>query len=182
LEKMTRSLLLVGLLLTASTCGLPAKKQALPPSPPEWRYEKNAIILHLNVDPNANLYDGNSHTLLVCFYQLGDPNAFHQLSGNPEGLSKLLDCNRFDASVAQSKRMVFHPGQEWTESFDRAEGAKYVGIVAGYFNLHEERVVRLLPIPVVEQKTPTGAALVPAKLYQDISLGPQEIQVLRGKR
>ena len=182
MEKMTGSFFLVVLLLSVSSCGMTAKKQPLPPSPPEWRFEKNAIILHLKVDPNVNLYDGNSHTLLVCFHQLGDPNAFNQLRGNPDGLSKLLECNRFDASVGQSKKVVFHPGQEWTESFDRAEGAKYVGIVAGYFNLHEERVVRLLPIPVVEQKTPTGAALVPAKLYQDLYLGPQEIQVLRGKR
>jgi hypothetical protein len=146
---MTRSFFLVVLVLSVSSCGMTAKKQPLPPSPPEWRFEKNAIILHLKVDPNANLYDGNS-TLRCASINLQSERV-QQLRGNPDGLSKLLSAT-FDASVAQSRKWCFirvrngpnrRPGRR----------AKYVGIVAGYFNLHEERVVRLLLIPVkVEQR------------------------------
>jgi predicted component of type VI protein secretion system len=181
LEKMMRPFLLVALLLLAFSCGLFGKKQTPPPLPPEWRYEKNAVIFHLKADPNSNLYEGISHTLVVCFYQFTDPNAYIQLRGNPDGLLKLLECGRFDGSVAQSKRIVVHPGQELTESFDRGEGVKYVGIVAGYYNLQEEKILRFFAIPVVEDKSPAGVALKPARFYKDIYLGPLEIQDLRGK-
>ena len=41
--------------------------------PPEWGYAKDAIQLHLKSDPQLNLYQGSSHTLLVCTYHLRDP-------------------------------------------------------------------------------------------------------------
>jgi hypothetical protein len=67
------------------------------------------------------------------------------------------------------------PGQELTQALDRAEGAKYVGLVAGYFHMQKGRMVRLLPVPVQEA---TGQAGI---LKIDFYLGPQEIQEPRGK-
>lgn len=168
----------VGILLCTVSCSWFGKK---PPLPAEWRYEKNAIVSHLKADPNLNLYEGNSHPLVACIYQLSDPNVFNQLRGDADGLAKLLECQRFDAGVVQFKRFPIQPGQEITESMDRAEGARYVGVVAGYFNLREERIVDLLPIPVVEQKTRAGVALKPTRFYFDVNLGPNAIQIPRGK-
>jgi type VI secretion system VasD/TssJ family lipoprotein len=180
---MMRPLFLAFLLLPAFSCSMFEKKPlSLPPSPPEWRFEKNAILFRLKADINLNLYEANSHTLVLCLYQLTDPNALNQMRGDAEGLSKLLECRRFDATVTQARRLVANPGQEWTESMDRAEGTKYVAIVAGYYDLNEDKILRLMEIPVVEEKTPSGVARKPAKLYKDINLGPQEIQPLRGMR
>jgi type VI secretion system VasD/TssJ family lipoprotein len=138
-------------------------------STPEWKYAEDAITLHLKSGPDLNLYQGKSHTLLLCIYQLKDPNMFNQLSEEKEGLAKLLQCGRFDASATTSKRLIIHPDQKITETLDRAEGAKYIGIVAGYFK-HKERITRLFPIPV------SRLTKKPKKFKVNLYLGPQEIQ------
>jgi len=33
--------------------------------PPDWRYEKNAIDLHIKADPKLNLFHKSPHTLLL---------------------------------------------------------------------------------------------------------------------
>jgi type VI secretion system VasD/TssJ family lipoprotein len=150
--------------------------------PPEWGYEKGAVRLHMKADPQLNLYSGSPHTLLLCIYSLRDPNAFNQLADEKDGLSKLLECGRFDPSVTNSKRLVVNPGQEMSESLDRAEGAKYVGIVAGYYQLFQkERAVRFYPIPVLQEKKGNTIVSKPDILKLDLLLGPQEMQEVKGK-
>jgi type VI secretion system VasD/TssJ family lipoprotein len=149
--------------------------------PPEWGYAKDAIRLHLKSDPQLNLYQGSPHTLLVCMYHLRDPNAFNQLVDEKDGLSKLLECSRFDPSVTNAKRLVIQPDKETTESLDRPEGAKYVGIVAGYYYLQKDRAVRFFPIPVVEEKKGNTILSKPEVLNIDLYLGPQQLQEVRGK-
>jgi type VI secretion system VasD/TssJ family lipoprotein len=142
----------------------------------EWRYEKDAIRLHLVSDRNLNLFGGIPHTLLLCVYHLRDPNAFNQAMDEKDGLVKLLECVRFDPSVTYTKRIIVQPGQEVTESLDRAEGARYVGLVAGYSQLQKERVARFYEIPV------GGLSKSPQRLDIDLYLGPQELQEPRGKK
>jgi len=152
--------------------------QPVPP-PSEWRYEKEAIHLNLKADPQLNLYDGSPHTLLLCIYQLKDPNAFNQLTEDENGLYKLLECSRFDSSVAYSKRLIVHPGKDLTTDLDRAEGARYVAIVAGYYLIQREGMIRLYDVPwYVEKKGLLKRTKVakPAALDIDLVLGSQQIQ------
>jgi len=142
---------------------------------PEWKYEKDAIRLHYRSDSRVNSYQGNSHTLMLCIYQFRDPNAFNQLVGEEDGLSKLLECSRIDPSVTGSKRMTVYPGDEKTESLDRAEGTKYVGIVAGYYLLHKERSVRFYEVPL------SLFFHNPKTLNINLYLGSQEIRTIEGK-
>ncbi len=160
----------------------PAQQQAyLPPPPTDWRFEKDGIRLHLKGDPKLNLFQGDPHTLLICVYNLKDPNAFNQLVDEKEGLPKLLECSRFDPSVTSSKRIVLQPGQEVNESMDRGEGAKYISLVAGYFNLKKEKVSRLYPIQIREESPGARPQFsLPAVLNLDLYLGPQEIQDPKG--
>jgi type VI secretion system VasD/TssJ family lipoprotein len=142
---------------------------------PEYTYQREAITLTLRADPRLNLYQGIPHTLVACTYQLKDPNAFNQLVDERDGLSKLLECSRFDASVAYAKRSVVQPGQEIRESLDRAEGAKYVSVVAGYYNLQKWNVVRLFQIPVGTLSSK------PQNVNIELYLGPQAIQDVKGR-
>ncbi|MEW6381890.1 MAG: type VI secretion system lipoprotein TssJ [bacterium] len=162
------------------------KKEIIPLSPPapaEWLYEKGAIRLHLKADPQLNLYQGTAYTLSLCIYQLSSPNAFQELMENEEGLGRLLECSRFDASVASYRNIVIQPKQELTESLDRAEGARYVAVVAGYYMLRKEQVTCLLPVPVVEETVDASGAkrLKPGPLSVDLFLGPHGIQETGGK-
>jgi type VI secretion system VasD/TssJ family lipoprotein len=144
-------------------------------STPEYLYKEKAIALHLKSGPDLNLYDKKAHTLVLCVYQLRDPNAFNQLLDDEGGMSKLLACDRFDPGVTNSKRLVIQPDQDMTETLNRAEGTKYVGIVAGYYKSKRENMVRL-------KKVPIGIILrSPKKMKLGLYLGSQSIQEFRGK-
>lgn len=161
-----------------------ASRAPVTSAPAEWAYEERAVRLHFTGDPQLNLYDGRPHALVVCVYQLRDPNAFNQLLGEREGMAKLLECSRFDSSVAACKRQVLQPGQEIRETLDRAEGAKYVGIVGGYYVVQKGRPFRLLPIPVVtEKKGLLGQTrtVKPGTLDIDLYMAPHEIKDVKGK-
>jgi len=162
-------LLILPLIFLVSSCG---PKVVIPP---DWKYGKDEIVLRLKSDPQLNLYQGSPHTLVVCTYHLRDPNAFNQLVDEKDGLPKLLECGRFDPSVTNAKRYIIHPNKELTESVDRPEGAKYVGIVAGYYTLKKEGVVRFLQIPVTEEKKRGSIVQKPGVLNIDLYLGPQQI-------
>ncbi|MDI6752896.1 MAG: type VI secretion system lipoprotein TssJ [Thermodesulfobacteriota bacterium] len=180
MKKFLEKFFLLCFLLLIVSC---ASKPAILPTP-EWRYEKDAIRLQMKSDAKLNLYEGSPHTLLICVYQLGDPNAFNQLKEEKEGLSKLLECGRFDPAVVSSKRLVVQPGQDSTLLLDRAENAKYVGIVAGYYLLQKDRVIRLQQIPVLEEVTgwlSKTRTVKPGTLNMELYLGPQEILGLKGK-
>ncbi len=168
-------LLLTGLLIFASCASKP-----LPP--PQFTFAKGGITLHLKADPQLNLYQGSSHTLLICIYQLADPNGFNQLAGDEDGLYKLLNCSPFDASVTNVKRLIVQPGQDVSFTLDRAEGTKYIGLIAGYSQLTKDRILRLFKIPIIiEKKGLLRRTKIqkPGPLYLEILLGPQGIKEVK---
>ncbi|MBW2706851.1 MAG: type VI secretion system lipoprotein TssJ [Deltaproteobacteria bacterium] len=146
--------------------------------PDEWNYQRDAIRLVLTADPQLNAHDGLPHTLHLCLYQLKDPNAFNQFSGDEDGLYLLLGCSVFDQSVTSFQRLTIQPGQQLTQSFDRAEGSRYVGIAAGYYIIEKERITRFLKIPVKIKRR--GLLFkkygVPGELDLEITLGSQQIE------
>jgi type VI secretion system VasD/TssJ family lipoprotein len=147
--------------------------------PVEWGFEKEAISLSLKGDPQLNLFQRSPHALVACLYQLRDPNAFNQFRSEEGGLSRLLECGRFDPGVATTRRLVIQPGQEISETLDRAEGARYVGFVAGYYRLGRESSARLYPVPAVEETTgffSRTTTVKPGRLAIKLILGPQELQ------
>jgi len=150
--------------------------------PPNFgEYQKDATRLHLKTDPQMHLYQGIPHTLVFCVYQLIDPNDFNQLLDEERGLEKLCECTKFSPSVTNAKRFIIEPNREYTESLDRPANAKYVGVVAGYYHLQKENVVRLLLYPVVEEKKGNTIYQKPGILNIDLYLSPQQIQDARGK-
>ncbi|RJR17429.1 MAG: type VI secretion system lipoprotein TssJ [Nitrospiraceae bacterium] len=165
MKKTIRALLAVSFVLTIVSCA----------SAPKYVYEEGAINLRLKSGPDVNLYDGKAHTLLLCVYQLRDPNAFNQLFDEEDGISKLLECSRFDPSVMSSKRIVVQPNEDSTKTLDRSEGTKYVGIVAGYFQMEKKNITRLMQVPLGML---TGS---PKKMDIGLYLGPKEIQEIGGK-
>lgn len=168
------------LIVISLICSCAAKQ--LPP--PEWLYEKEAVKLHLKADAELNLEEGTPHTLLVCVYQLKDPNAFNQLAGDANGLYKLLECGLFDAAVATTKKLIVSPGQDLNLTLDRAEGAKYIAVVAGYYVLEKDRMIRLFDIPVVVEKKgliKRKKIQKPGPLNIELSLGPLQIETVEGK-
>lgn len=116
---------------------------------PARSFGEKAIKISYKSDKELNLYEGKSHTILMCLYQLNDSNIFNELSKSKDGLNKLLGCLRFDESVVGFKRIIVQPGENKTVCLDRAEKAKWVGLVAGYYDLAPGQITHLFEIPVV---------------------------------
>lgn len=119
---------------------------------PEWLYETDALKLTLQADSQLNMYNNEAHTLQLCVYQLKDPNGFNQLAQSEDGLYTLLGCSMFDGSVTNYQSFIISPGKRQTLVIDRSEGAKYIGLAAGYADIQRDRVTRLIDIPVVVVK------------------------------
>jgi len=145
---------------------------------PNWTFEKAAINIDLKADNRLNLNEEIPHTLLLCIYQLKDRNTFNRIADNHEGIYKLLECSLFDSSVTSVKRLIVNPGQNTNISLDRAEGTRYVAIVAGYYLLSKERMIRFYEVPVEVRKQ--GLIMkkkfqVPTLMDINLSLGPKQI-------
>lgn len=173
----------IGILITAGLffiCSCASK----PLPPPQFVYGKGEIQLQLQASPDLNTYEGSAHTLLLCLYQLKDPNAFNQLTGDEDGLYKLLECGPFDPSVTNIKRLIMRPGQTTSVQLDRAEGTKYVGLVAGYSLMKKENMIRLFKIPVLVEKKgfiSKTKTQKPGPLVLNILLGGQQIKKVTSK-
>ncbi|GFO66905.1 hypothetical protein GMLC_04840 [Geomonas limicola] len=144
--------------------------------PPAWNFEQGAIDLNLDSTSQLNLFQKNPHSLLVCLYLLKDPTAFNQVVGEQDGLVKLLQCTPFDQTVTYSRRLVLQPSQSLHEQLDRSDGARFVGVVAGYYNLHRETSVRSFAIPLTEMEQGSQLVQRPARLAIDLTLGAQQIE------
>jgi len=145
----------------------------------KWPFEAKGIRVSYRADQDLNTHHGEAHTLFVCVYQLSEPNAFNELKIDRNGVVKLLECKRFDESVSSSESMVVHPGDEDVLILDRAEDARFCGIVAGYYNLWPEHATKLLLVPVKIEKSGwlrKKRTAVPDRLEVNIYFGPEEIQ------
>ncbi len=169
------------MLVFFSLCVSCAPTQIMPPA---YKYSEGAIRVHLKADPQLNLYDGRPHTLVICAYQLDSPNGYNNLTSSMEGLYKLLECKRFDDSVTNAERLIVHPGKDVTSTLNRAQGTKYVAVVAGYFedlqsDFSKENLSHLFPIPVVTKSRGffTREKYQQAEnMYIDVELAPGRIK------
>jgi predicted component of type VI protein secretion system len=147
---------------------------------PEWKFEKEAIRVHIKADHRLNLFNRKAHTLYVCFYQLSELNAFEQLTQDVPGIRKLLECKLFDDSVAAVNSKVIHAGENVTFILDRAERAEYFAIVTGYFDeLDNARMVRRHKLQVSKHKVKfwkNEYRCSPCDLNIELSLGPNQIE------
>ncbi|MFC1850648.1 type VI secretion system lipoprotein TssJ [candidate division CSSED10-310 bacterium] len=122
---------------------------SLPDPEPAWDFGQKAIEISYEADDSLNLYKNRPHTLAVIIYQMSDTNAFDDLSAYQEGLKKLLKNELFDPSVQARRRIIVKPGEKDTLVLDRAEEAKWVGLVAGYYDLHPDKSTSVIKIPVM---------------------------------
>jgi type VI secretion system VasD/TssJ family lipoprotein len=142
---------------------------------------KRTPSAYIKADGKLNLDEGEAHTLLLCAYQLSDPNTFNQLSNDEDGLYKLLECSLFGNGAAAAKRMIIQPGQDINMTLDRAEGARYVAFVAGYYILEKDRMVKMVDHSrIVEKKglIKKSKTRKPAPMKIDLILGPQQITTI----
>jgi predicted component of type VI protein secretion system len=114
----------------------------------EWPYEKDAILVDLVSDLTLNFYSNQSHTVVLGVFQLADQKAFVDLLAKPDAVMKVLVGGKTSPEVVQFDRYVVNPGKKTTLKIDRVQGAKFVGFVAGYYQLKPVQAARLFRIPL----------------------------------
>ncbi len=180
--------LAVGLAAAQLAC---ASKPPPPPKPWEiaqnapsasqlvWTYMPKALTIKLTAAADLNPFEGDNHTILLCVYQLKTPTLFQELARTVGGLTKLLQCENFDPSVADVQRLFITPGEESTQVFDRAEGAVNVALVAGYYQLQPGNSALLDSYPILKSRLHVwsiSSVYNPGPLTMNVLLSANSIQ------
>ena len=105
-----------------------------------------------------------------------------------EGVNRLVECARFDDSVVHSELVIFAPDTSRTLSMDRYEGAKHVGIAAGYYESSPAQSAKIMPVPVTEVSdgwrmfVPGAGRKAPGNLTVDVHLERNGMQLVNQGR
>ncbi|MHB8111252.1 MAG: type VI secretion lipoprotein TssJ [Syntrophorhabdaceae bacterium] len=146
---------------------------------PSRPYAAKAIQIQYRADDNLNIYEEKPHTLMLVIYQLGDVNPFNANIKDTPGLTTLLKGEKFDQSVMAVDKFFIEPGTSSQIELDRYENVKWVGIVAGYYDLTPGQVTRAYELPVQIATKGTFFKTNEAKmgiLGMDLYFGPSSIQ------
>jgi type VI secretion system VasD/TssJ family lipoprotein len=118
----------------------------MPDPQPSWSFAQGEISVQYRADAMLNAFNGEAHTVILVIYQLTSLDAFGSLTKSEEGLRTLLEARRFDPGVVGTDKIIVQPGEESRLRLDRAEQARWVGIVAGYYDLVPGQVDRTVGI------------------------------------
>lgn len=162
---------------------VPTSSLITPASSPDtmlWNFAPNALVLHIKAGTDLNFVDEQAHTLKLCMYQLEKTEAFDTLAQTSEGLVRLMRCDRFDPSVRDMDSQIVTPGMVESQTFNRAEGARHVAVVAGYGKLEPGLVSRVWDVPAARHEEGSlfwkTTYYYPGPLEMIILLGPSSLQ------
>lgn len=138
----------------------------------DFSYMKNALVIDIKAQNNLNTYNNQSHTVLLGLFELSDPNIFNQILEQQGSVSKILGGNVFDGNVLSRRKLVIQPGEHKKLIMDRVEGARYLGVVAGYYKLQQDKSSgRLFSVELGHTKTTIWRKVVEPKILVDLTLG-----------
>jgi type VI secretion system VasD/TssJ family lipoprotein len=139
-----------------------------------WTPELESVQIHFKTGRDLNVdREGKSSALHVCVYQLTAEDAFNSAAADKEKVKTLVECReKLSDEFMEFKEVTLQPLMHVTHFLDRAELAKYIGIIAGY-NEKESKVVR--EIKTVSEKKGWFSCteyIKPAPFYIDLLPGP----------
>lgn len=151
------SVLCLGSLISCGkkdTAPPPGTMPVVPVATPQevvWTFEKNAITLHIESAENLNYVNNEAHTVSLCVYQSPDSNSVQTLAQTEEGLKELLKCQSASPDRLQATQFYVPPATSLEQSLDRAEGAKFLIVVAGFNQLTTQNCFAIFPFPMHTQ-------------------------------
>ena len=97
-------------------------------------YKKNGINLSYEAIENLNLYNSNAHSLIFTVYQLKDINNFNLIIQERNSIENLIYGKKFDSNVLSYNSYTIKPNSKNVIRMDRVKEAKWVILLAGYFD------------------------------------------------
>ena len=124
------------------------------PSPePNWARAEKGIELTFQADPQVNFYEGQPHTVTVCVFQVDESSAFQKLLTYPSGVQKMLSASKDLPASLAADRFYLEPGETRQKVYDRAAGAKWIVIAAGYFSVPPDKAAIVKKIDVEVERS-----------------------------
>jgi len=161
-----------------------ATKTSLEVAPDDWVFEDRAIHIHARSPSDLNAISGRPHSVALGVFQLNDPNTFLGLAETKEGALQLLNSGRIDDTIAQFTRIILQPGEEKIATLPRAQGAKYIALISGYYGLNTELDIKVFNVPIKAAKRgfvdlalsnmgliADEAKAIPDEIYIDVAMG-----------
>lgn len=152
------------------------------PSNVQFVESPGALTVKYRASEGLNSLDGKAHALQLVMYHLSDRAALDQLAGHEEGMRKLLEGERFDASVKRVRTHFVQPGAKGELLLDRPEGGRFVAIVAGFACPEAETSLYVTEYGIGRWETPGSTVWArnkfmfnPLPLEISVSLGRKEM-------
>lgn len=114
----------------------------------DWVYEIRAINLVVKAPADLNTVRGRPHSMAIGIFQMSDPNTFVGLSATQLGAIELLQKGEVDDTIVNFQQINIRPGEQKKISINRAQTAKYIGVIAGYFQLNIKTDIKVFDIPL----------------------------------
>ena len=109
-----------------------------------------AGMLTFQISPDTQLNSLNeiSNSCALLFLQSSGKKTLQDLMNNPALIKQFFSGSGKADGILKVDKYIAMPGQEITLHIDRSEGAKYVGVIAGYYPFPGKQHMLLLDIPV----------------------------------
>ena len=138
------------------------------------------LTFQISSDTQLNSLNEISNSCALLFLQSSGKKTLLDLMNNPALIKQFFSGSGKADGILKVDKYIAMPGQEITLHIDRSEGAKYVGVIAGYYPFPGKEHMLLLDIPVdvVENgwwKKSLHASLSP--LSEKISMGKESISM-----
>ena len=138
------------------------------------------LTFQISSDTQLNSLNEISNSCALLFLQSSGKKTLLDLMNNPALIKQFFSGSGKADGILKVDKYIAMPGQEITLHIDRSEGAKYVGVIAGYYPFPGKEHMLLLDIPVdvVENgwwKKSLHASLSP--LSEKISMGKESISI-----
>ncbi len=143
-----------------------------------WPFRRNGIQLELIAANDINAFFNQPHTVVLGVLQMEDSKPFLQLLNDPKKLTAMLADGDPGKDFLHLDRYIVSPGKRDILDIDRVQDARYVAIVAGYYNFDPSGAARLFRIPLnikSEGMVSTTYTATPANLALRLYLGRQRI-------
>lgn len=118
-----------------------------------WPYAKDGILLEVETSADLNRHADQSHAVVLGVVQLDDEKSFPKILTDAAAVVDLLTTGKLSAGVLQMDRYVVNPGERHMVKIDRVQNARFVGLLAGYYEFEPARAARYFRIPLNVQSS-----------------------------
>lgn len=145
--------LLIALFLPfLASCSIDSGKRQLALESIATHYAEGAVNIELTAEPGLNSWKEMANSVQVLVIQGSNKSQLDDVLKNKSELHALFNGASASDKVLKVDRYMLMPGQQHTLHIDRAETARQVAVVAGYYPFPGEGHIARFAVPELAEK------------------------------